>query len=84
MIEFTAGQTTYRIRLDGIEWGFLGWIDTHPHYFYWWNWLGFEHVEGVPMVGIHRLWYDGPHVVIRAGPFSMCWSTPWTRGDVDE
>jgi len=38
----------------------------------------FNTIFGIPTVGLHKFWHDGPHVQLNLHFIMFYWSTPWT------
>jgi len=70
-----------KLHWNHVEWGKSPRLGGYSYYFYWFVWMGWEKIPEIPMVGIYKTWYDGPHVVFRFGPIALSWSTQWTTYD---
>lgn len=66
----------FKIRWNGIEWGYIKETDEYAYYFYWFDWIS---VKKNRMWGLDYIYYDGPHYMLCFWYFCVCWSTPWTK-----
>lgn len=67
-----------------IEYGYGEWFETHPYYFYFWDWVGFKKIKGTKFFDCYATYYDGHHRVLRLGPVRFSWQSPWTKLDKDD
>lgn len=76
----------FKLTWDGIEWWQSEKTLGTDHYFYYfkWDWINKKGREarksvGMKLIGINKVWYDGPHAQLDLYFFCFYWSTPWTK-----